>query len=348
MPWNETMQQPRKDYLDVAKLLAVSSVIFVHASVTYNPVRRTISCFFMPVFFIIYGMASSGSPIRSWKEVGQFLEKRARSLLVPYVVWALIYAREFGYTLIKGIMVGNNPALSVAKTNAVLGFLPCMFIAVILFQIYINLDDAVTGKPGKMILAVLVMAACGVISCKFSMNFVFGSDIAFSGCLFMIIGRGWAELFETFYKGRFWYVKILSGGILFLCTYLIGNSNLPYLELEGYHGVVMARAVYGRYDLFLAGAVLGSFGLLLIAMLLERVRLLAYMGRFSLLIMAVHYILFSYVKPLCDRVLDMPYGEFVYPAVITIGCLLLCIPLCYIIDWAIPELNGKTIRIHKK
>lgn len=106
----------------------------------------------------------------------------------------------------------------------------------------------------------------------------------------------------------------------------------------------MALAVYGRYDLFLTGAVAGSLGLLLIAMTFENIKLFAYMGRFSLIIMAVHYILFPYVKPLCSGVLDMPYGEIVYPAVVALGCFVICIPLCYTINWAVPELNGKSVR----
>lgn len=339
----------RKNYLDVAKLFAVICVMNAHASVTYNPVRRTISAFFMPVFFVIYGIASSGKPLKSWQEIWQFLEKRTKSLLVPYVLWALIYAGDKGINFVKGVLRGTNPSLGTAGTNQVLWFLPCMFIAVILFQIYINIDAVISNKAGKLGFAVVVMLVCGVVSCKFNTIFIFGSDIALSGCIFMIIGREIGrEGVETFWKKKPIYVKIIAAALLLLLTYVIVTHNLPYLEQAGCHGVIMALAVYGRYDLFLIGAVTGSFGLLLIAMVFENIKLFAYMGRFSLVIMAVHYILFPYVMPVCSRILDMPYGDLVYPVAVAVGCFAICVPLCYIIDWAVPELNGKAIRQTKK
>ncbi len=338
----------RKNYLDAAKLFAVLCVVYVHASVTYNPVRRTVSAFFMPVFFIMYGMASSGRPLESGKEIFQFLEKRIKSLLVPYVLWALIYAADIDYSFVKGVLVGNNRSLGMAKTNQVLWFLPCMFVAVVLFQIYINLDSYITGKIGKIGFAIFVMAVCGVVSSIFNIIGVFGWDIALSGCLFMIIGKGGAEPFERFWKDRSGYIRIITAVLLFIATYVAASRNLPYLEQSGYHGVVMALAVYGKYYLFLIGAVTGSYALLLAAMVFEKVKLFAYMGRFSLVIMAVHYILFPYVKPLCNEILNVPYGELAYPAAVAICCLVICIPLCYIIDWAVPELNGKSIRVIKK
>ncbi len=101
----------RKNYLDVAKLFAVICVMNVHASVTYNSVRRTISAFFMPVFFIIYEIVSSRKPLKSWQEVWRFLEKRIKSLLVPYVLWALIYAGDTGISFVKGVLFGTNRSL---------------------------------------------------------------------------------------------------------------------------------------------------------------------------------------------------------------------------------------------
>ena len=138
-------------------------------------------------------------------------------------------------------------------------------------------------------------------------------------------------------------VKLFAAVAMLLLTYVAVSCNLPYLEQGGHHGVVMALAVYGQYDLFLAGVVMGSFGMLLIAMVFENINLFVYMGIFSLVIMAVHYILFPYVKPVCSRILDISMGGMIYPAAVVVCCFVSCVPLCYIIDWAIPELNGKSI-----
>lgn len=334
----------RKNYLDVAKLLGVLCVMNAHASVTYNPLRRTISAFFMPVFFLIYGMAVSGKPVKSKKEAWQFLEKRIRSLIVPYVLWAFIYAGDMGYDFVKGVLLGTNPSLGMADTNQVLWFLPCMFMAVILFQIYININTAIADAKKRAVFAICMMAVCGVLSSKWNIILPFSFDIALSGCIFMIIGREGGFLFETFWKNVPKYVKIIAAAGLFLLTGVIVSYNLPYLEQLGRHGVTMALAKYGRYDLFLLGALTGSMGLLLTAMVFENVRLFCYMGRFSLMIMAVHFILFPYVDLLLNSILSLPYGELIYPAAVAGACFVICIPLCYIVDWAVPELNGRSIR----
>lgn len=337
----------RKNYLDVAKLFAALCVISVHASITYNPVRRTLSAFFIPVFFIIYGMASSGKRLESMKEILQFFEKRIKSLLVPYVLWAMIYADNIDYSFIKEILIGNNRSLGRADTNQVLWFLPCMFVAVIIFQIYTNVDSHITGRAGRIGFAVFAVTVCGVISSKFNVVGVWSWDIAFSGCLLMIVGKG-MRCFEAGWKCRANYIRAIAAVLLFALTYMIISCNLLYLGKNGHHGVVMAVGAYGRYDLFLAGAFTGSSALFLTAMVFEKIRLFAYMGRFSLVIMAVHFILFSYVDLVCNRIQGIRYGDILYPAAVALCCFVICIPLCYIIDWAVPELNGKVVRLQKK
>lgn len=65
-----------------------------------------------------------------------------------------------------------------------------MFFAVILFQAYINIDALIANKAGKVGFGVFVMSVCVLFSCRFNILFIFGSDIALSGCTFMIIGKG--------------------------------------------------------------------------------------------------------------------------------------------------------------
>lgn len=339
----------RKDYLDVAKLFAVLSVVYVHSSITYNPVRRTIAAFFMPIFFLIYGIAASGRTIDSRSELWEFILKKGKALLVPYVLWACVYAGSgnINLTFVKGVVFGSNSSLGRAGSSPVLWFLPCMFVTTLLFQLYVNIRSKIDSGRGRIAFALSVMMLCGFVSLLFdgvsSGGRFFGSDIAFSGCLLMIVGRGVGQKFADYLEKRASYVKILVMAALFMFTYIVATLNLPYVERWGWHGVVMALGIYGRYDLFLGGAIAGSAGLLLIAMLFHKVKLFACMGRFSLVIMAVHNLLFTFVKPLCNGIADLQYGEYLYPTAVTIVCFVLCIPLCFLINWAVPELNGKFV-----
>ncbi len=338
----ENVVSARKPYLDVAKLLAVLSVIYVHSSITYNPVRRTIGAFFMPVFFVIYGIASSKRPLRSAPEVWEFFLKKVKSLLVPYVLWSMIYAPSIDLTFCKGVVYGTNYSLGQAQTNMVLWFLPCMFIAVCLFQIYGNILSKISSKTGRAVYTVLAMGVCIAVSLWLQpwTPCFFGFDLAFTGCLFMIIGGGVAG-FGEYWEKRPIYVKIICCVFLFGVTYISVTRNLPYLQEEGYQGVTMARGIYGRYDLFLCGAIAGSLAILILAVLLRKVRLFAYMGRFSLVIMAIHHLLFYFVTPFCTPLQERRYGAYLYPAAVMLCCFLICIPICFLVEWAVPELNGK-------
>lgn len=338
----------RKPYLDVAKLFAVLSVIYVHCSITQNPIRRTITAFFMPVFFVIYGIASSKRPIRSVEEFRKFFLGKVRSLLVPYVLWALIYAPTVDVNFCKGVLHGSNYSLGEARTHMVLWFLPCMFLAVLLFQVYVNIRSKPCGRVSRTGVTLSAMLICGSISLWCNphspVGHFFGFDIAFSGCLFMIIGGWFSEIFGEYWAKRPFYVKLVLGMIFIAVAYMLVTWNLPYLEIAGWHGLVMAIGVYGRYDLFLGGAVAGSMATLMFAMLFQKVRLFAYMGRFSLVIMAVHHILFKFVKPFCNALQEMRFGAYLFPLAVTLCCFVICIPLCCLIDWAVPELNGKLPR----
>lgn len=254
----------RKNYLDVVKLFASLCVIYVHAAPTYTPVRRTISAFFMPVFFIIYGMVSSKQALKSIKEWGHFLEKRVKSLLVPYALWGGIYAKRLDWIFVKNFLYGNNRSLSSAESHPVLWFLPCMFVSVILFQFMMNLYEKIKGKIPKVLFSLVIVVICGAISCIFNGYEIggrlWGWDIAFSGCLFMIIGDMSCVFVEWIYKKQTVFLKSIGGIVLFFCTYIIVTINLPYLEAIGCKGVTMALGKYGRYDLFLLGAIMGGVG----------------------------------------------------------------------------------------
>ncbi|MDE5996183.1 MAG: acyltransferase, partial [Eubacterium sp.] len=277
-------------------------------------------------------------------EAREFFLKKVRSLLVPYVLWAVIYAPAINANFWKGVAFGTNYSLGKANSNMVLWFLPCMFIAVCLFQIYVNIISRIESRVGRMGFVLFAMILCGTISLWCNPNCskgrFFGFDIAFSGCLLMIIGVGCRRYLEIL-EAKPFFIKLIPGIILFAATYIFVTWNLPYLQSLGYQGIIMAWGGYGRYDLFLYGAVTGSLALLMIAMLFEKVRLFAYMGRFSLVIMAVHHILFNFVKPLCNPIQNMRYGGQLFPITVTLCCFVICIPLCFIIDWAVPELNGK-------
>ena len=134
-------------------------------------------------------------------------------------------------------------------------------------------------------------------------------------------------------------------------TYLTARLNEEACFAQmGMPYPTMALGQYGRISLFFVGALLGTTAVLLLSTLLENNTLLQWMGRFSLMIMAVHPILFTFVVDRLDYwFFPLPEGAvwqkwmIARPSAITFTVFVLCVPLSLVINWACPELNGKKI-----
>lgn len=306
----------------------------------------TFNILHMPAFFVMYGMAVQDA---SAKKGGwfSFIKRRIRSLLVPYALWALIYSARRDGVFFKNLLFGNNQALGRAETNMVLWFLPCMFVATLLYDAYLNGKMRLKKREYRLGYELGALLLCAAVSLNF-VGFrvggrVFGWDIAFCGCLCMILGGNLAQWVEKARSLPAWG-KALIAVVGFITTGVIAQINVDYTLWSGARGVTMAWGVYGRLDLFVVAALIGTVAVLMIGMLFERNTLLAWMGRFSLVIMAVHYILFIFVSPQCNKVLQWDFGKCLQPSLVAISVFLMCIPICWLIDWACPELNGKAVR----
>ena len=260
----------RKRYLDVAKLILVLFVVHNHAKTVSTPISNTISILHMPAFFLVYGMAVSERQVRG-REWLRFLKTKAQALLVPYVLWALIYSGGRGWTFLKNVLVGNNQSLGTAGTNQVLWFLPCMFMSTILFQAYSDLYLRAKREWHRWVCVIGVAAICVAVShifCGFKVGGrFFGWDIAFMGCLFMIVGSRLSDAVEKMKQLPVW-AKLLGVVLGVGVTDLIAAANGKYVVWSGLPNVTMALGVYGREDLFLCGAIIGTITVILISMLL--------------------------------------------------------------------------------
>ena len=136
------IKKKRKNYIDVAKLIGVMLVVYNHVGVAYLPLKRMIASFHMPLFFIVYGVVASGRSVTGMKGWKDFILKKIRTLLVPYILWCCIYAGTLSKSSVwLNIFYGSNKSLGVAGTNQVLWFLPVMFLACVIYQIIINVEN---------------------------------------------------------------------------------------------------------------------------------------------------------------------------------------------------------------
>lgn len=347
------MGKERVDYIDTAKFLGIVLLLIEHtgnwvniSSPIFDGLKLWICSFHMPLFFIIYGMVVSKKDFYNTRSYFIFLNKQIQTLIVPYFLWAMIYAKGYEVNFFVGVIYGSNPALAYAGTNSVLWFLPTMFFATLIYQCVLELFD----KGGKkiivfsLIICILVAKFGGNIAGKILYRFPWGIDIAFLGVAFMILGKYLCHpIIKNIMNGKNELICIV---ILFACRFLLSYINRPVIG--EYWCPVMALGVYGKSILlFTVGAVISSCCILLISNLLN-LKPLQYLGKHSLLMMAVHYIIFPYSIYVTGMIADIFHDTVIYGiffavlnAVVSICSMFI---VCLLSDKYCSCLNGKCIR----
>lgn len=278
------MEKERIDYVDTAKFLGIMVLLIEHtgnwiniSGPIYDTLKFWICSYHMPLFFIIYGMVASkiNGNMHSFLT---FINKQIKALIVPYVLWTMIYSNGYSVNFFLGVIYGSNPSLSYADTNAVLWFLPTMFLATTIYQFALEFIER-NGEKKQIIAVVLMMCTLisklvGSIASNISVRLPWGIDIAFLGVTFMILGR---YLCFPILK------RIIDGKVLFIYIVLLAVSGYVFSfvnkPVSGNNWCsVMALGIYGKsIILFVVGAMLSACSVLLISNLFS-FDLLQYLG----------------------------------------------------------------------
>lgn len=293
-------EKERLTYIDIAKFIGIFILLVEHTgnwtelTGHYLYLKKWICSFHMPLFFIVLGIVISQRKSKDWKCFIKTIEKRIKSIIIPYVIWCFVYANGFGENFFLGMLYGTNPSLGTAGTNQVLWFLPVMFVSMVLYQIIIDVDCLIikeNSKKWNVLLGaeavILTTASILAKSTRGSLGWVWGIDIAFMGCAFILYGVLAKKVLAVVLTKK-WLVWCLLG-LLLTGGIVIALNNAPYENWV----TIMALAMYGRnIPLFVIGALANTLAMVLIGFLLKKIRILAWLGENSLFIMAVHYILF--------------------------------------------------------
>ena len=139
----------RYDYLDLAKGFGILAVVWAHI-LTVGLSHKVIYSFHMPLFFFISGMLFRREKFSSF---GQFFGKRAKRLLVPYLVYSVItwgiwaafrWVRHdsvdsYWAPLLQTFIAQGSGAFMVH--NSALWFVPCLFVVELLYWGVSNLKE---------------------------------------------------------------------------------------------------------------------------------------------------------------------------------------------------------------
>ena len=248
------MKSKRIEYIDIARGITIFLVVLGHSYSEENVILQWLYSFHMPFFFIIsgllYGLKYNSSDKLSfgWKE-------KAKSLLLPYLFWGFVF-QMFLWTL---EIIGGVPILETFKmrmgtffelSSGPMWFLPCMFIATLIFFIR-------TNKKWIHIGVAILLLGIGMFAPEPAhIGFLYR---AFIGNFFICFG---------FYSYKF-FRKVINN-ILFA---LIGLISL-FLIFQNETVSIAARS-FGNPILYIVNGCLGTWVLIQLCMKLELSKLSA-------------------------------------------------------------------------
>lgn len=331
----------RIKYIDIAKAIGIYLLIVEHMGFKYGDyyLKIVITSFHMPLFFILSGMVLNTS--KTFKE---HIISRAKSILIPYVIWALISCR-FSWKNLLYIFYASNKSLSCVGDFSVLWFLPCLFLADIFTY-------AIVKFKNQLFFILFSIAGCGAVSLclKYIVkilkyDFPWSFDVALTATCFILFGYIISENKLIDKIKNMTKLSIVSVVCLLLIITAV-SSIFNYGARNNVFGcVVMAWGLYGNYFLFCISSFFGSVLIILLSSLLESIRglsqILQKIGQVTLLIMVIH----QQIIILLEKIAIKFYLGANFPLLIVFSLITLFVSyfLAEVIMYLIPNLAGKNM-----
>lgn len=324
-------------YVDYMKAVAMILVIMGHVNFANEPVKAWIYSFHMPAFFFCTGLVLKMGGKISLKDT---LQNKLHRLMLPYLLWALLYAKFTVPNFLK-IVYGSYWSIASSGSSSNLWFLPVMFVALVFFYLFVKTGLA-TKKVAKILLMLISFAiACLLPHLKF--GYPWGADVAFMAFAFILLGSISHEYIGRLYQYSKSHIS-LGLAISFILFVLLFAGTLTY-HLNNPSGgwVMMKNAHYGHWGFFALTAICGTMMLLFLSVFIELMNMggykwLSFVGQNTLVIFVVHKPIIAFFRALFRYA---QVSEVVMLFVTTVGTLLLSCLLCVLIIKFVPVLAGK-------
>lgn len=346
--WIIEMNKKRIEWIDYLGGAAVLWVFMQHSMVPV--ITRVLLAFHMPLFFWISGFLFRE---KCEEKISSqlFIIKRAKRLLVPWILWVLIdyiitavvqvraetfEIREFVLRMFQDICYGES-----------FWFFPCMFVSELIFHTIskVALKKVVSDRKKEcycLLLAVGFWIASYGEQAIIKEPLLFRLDVSLMAVGLLFFGAGSHKIciqikkLDNLIKN---VLMIFFLGIAFVCIVLNGRDGSNFM---------MASNAYGNYYFAILAAGCLIFANILMFDLGEKVlckKYLLFLRSNSLLLFPLHVTIlriFNYYFSMSD------WNMWISAGIRIIIIHIFIIPCCYIVNRYIPILGGKMSRGSKK
>lgn len=308
----------RIEYIDIAKGILILFVMFGHlykislinfqevrnlVPIYYN-IREWIYTFHIPAFFIITGILLDANKI-SELSFKQFLKKKVKSLLIPYIILEMVAA------IVQMFIYGTNnitfksaiySLITLKNPTVVNWFLLALFFSEVLFWFCIKIKKQICliGLIIVNLLATHLFSDFG-----YYMNFICRILV---GTSFIIIGNLIKRNNINFGNKKF----------------LVGSAIISLISLLWSNNIDLYYCNIGNPIIYIIASISGSLLILSVSKLID-IPILKYFGRNSLIILGTHQLIINTIARFNNYVLS--YTTMIYALMIIIILELLIIEI---------------------
>lgn len=268
-------QKYRITWIDAGKCLGILMVMYGHNWLSWD-YTYIFYAFHMPLFFILSGYTF---PLkRSFKECAI---KKFKVLLIPYLSFACIYI--LFYWVLSITHSGNfSPQKEVLlfllqKGHTFLWFLPTLFLAEIMVKFLQSLR-LIDNMLSTTCTCITLFFISGILT-EYTHPYVWNMDLVPLATAFVLVGI----LYRKYYELKLDIKNIRAICLIVTCAVILDSIN--YIL---YGGVDMWGRKYGLYTLFILGALLSTYALILILKRIHFPHWMLYIGTASIIFYGLH------------------------------------------------------------
>lgn len=275
----------RIEWIDVAKAILIFLVVLGHSPIPQWECNA-INSFHMAAFFTLSGFTFSYKG-----NLKEFLIKKVRSILVPYIEFSVIllcfffvkstFLHSGNFDILEGLKSMIIP-ISGRDTTSVYGlwFLPCLFLSEVAIAIFMDLKSRYKIFS-SILFAIVLLALCLISYLYFHVASVL--SVLPIAVFFIILGTLLKRVMR-----RSFIALCLNAIVLVLCIYM----NTVWL---GYN-VDMSSMYLGFVPLYIISGITGALFICYIAQYLTRIPYIQQFGKDSLYIYGLHYVVISLIS----------------------------------------------------
>lgn len=284
-------------YIDLAKGICILLVVFHHLCgedlPTDSHLKGCLVSFRMPLYFILSGMF-----FKEYEGFVGFLKRKVNKLLIPFIAFYIISfllslsffcddsaLKTIGY-FFGGVFIEKT------RFNVAIWFLWCLLLINITFYLIFHLCRNINKNKGLIIYLICwLLGIIGFTLGTYHINIPFWIDSSLTAMPFFATGyliRKYTEILKPNMFDKYFFASIplcfifvyYFGRVTVFKTNYMSNSNILFTYTSG---------------------IIGTLGVLFTAKLLQWLPVISYYGRYSIMILCTHMLMYKViVKPFIE------------------------------------------------